>query len=328
MSHRKDTDYLSISTRIRAMENRMLTRERADRLIDAKDDEEASKVLSECGYGDASGDLETMLSKSRALTMADMASAVPEGALVAVFALKYDYHNIKVALKALAQGLDPVPLLLEGGRYSKEHMANCARTEDYRDFTPVLSKAAMEAKTLLSETGDPQQADFLLDRAYFSEMSELAKGTGSSYFMGYIALQIDVSNLRAVVRGLRLQKESDFLRGALVDGGTVSAHRLATVRAEDIASLFQVGGLSEAATAGVAAASDSSVAMTTFERLCDNALVAYLSNATRIPFGEEPVIAYLAAKENEITAIRTIMSGRSAGLDAEIIRTRLRDFGG
>ena len=48
----KDTDYLSISTRVRAMENRLLTRERMERMIDARTDEEAAKVLSECGYGD------------------------------------------------------------------------------------------------------------------------------------------------------------------------------------------------------------------------------------------------------------------------------------
>ena len=50
----KDTDYLSISTRVRAMENRLLTRERMERMIDARTDEEAAKVLSECGYGELS----------------------------------------------------------------------------------------------------------------------------------------------------------------------------------------------------------------------------------------------------------------------------------
>ena len=35
MSRKKDTDYLTISARIHAMENRMLTRERMDRMIDA-----------------------------------------------------------------------------------------------------------------------------------------------------------------------------------------------------------------------------------------------------------------------------------------------------
>ena len=55
MSRKKDTDYLTISARIHAMENRMFTRERMDRMIDARDEGEALKVLSECGYGGADG---------------------------------------------------------------------------------------------------------------------------------------------------------------------------------------------------------------------------------------------------------------------------------
>lgn len=32
-----------------------------------------------------------------------------------------------------------------------------------------------------------------------------------------------------------------------------------------------------------------------------------------MPFGEEPVVGYLYAREAEFTAIRTILSGRMAG---------------
>ena len=37
MSHKKDTDYLTISARIRTMENRLLTRERMEQLIEARE---------------------------------------------------------------------------------------------------------------------------------------------------------------------------------------------------------------------------------------------------------------------------------------------------
>ena len=49
---RKDTEYLSISARIRVMENRLLTRNRMERMLEARTDEETAKVLSECGYGE------------------------------------------------------------------------------------------------------------------------------------------------------------------------------------------------------------------------------------------------------------------------------------
>ena len=65
--------------------------------------------------------------------------------------------------------------------------------------------------------------------------------------------------------------------------------------------------------------------LTGFERLCDDAVMHYLAQARRIPFGEQAVIGYLYARESEFTAIRTILSGRMAGLDADTIRERLRE---
>ena len=54
MSRIKDTDYLTISARLHALETRLLTRDRMERMIDAKDHAEAAKVLSECGYSEPS----------------------------------------------------------------------------------------------------------------------------------------------------------------------------------------------------------------------------------------------------------------------------------
>ena len=64
--------------------------------------------------------------------------------------------------------------------------------------------------------------------------------------------------------------------------------------------------------------------LTEFERECDDALTGCLAAARRVPFGEEPVIGYLYAREQELTAIRSIFAGRAAGLDGETIRSRLR----
>ena len=41
-------------------------------------------------------------------------------------------------------------------------------------------------------------------------------------------------------------------------------------------------------------------------------------------FGEEVVIAYLAASETELTDIRILLNGKLAGLSADEIRPRLR----
>ena len=81
--------------------------------------------------------------------------------------------------------------------------------------------------------------------------------------------------------------------------------------------------MKEAAEAGSAALNGGR--LTRFEKLCDDAVLNYVAGAKYVAFGEAPVIGYLAAKENELTSVRIIMSGRMAGLDADTIRERLRE---
>ena len=64
--------------------------------------------------------------------------------------------------------------------------------------------------------------------------------------------------------------------------------------------------------------------MTEFERLCDDAVTDYIREGHMVSFGLESVAGYLYARQAEATAIRTILSGRLAGLEADTIRQRLR----
>ena len=46
----KDTAYLTVSARIRAMENQLLTPARMEQILQARDDQEVERLLAECGY--------------------------------------------------------------------------------------------------------------------------------------------------------------------------------------------------------------------------------------------------------------------------------------
>lgn len=323
MSHRKDTDYLVISARIRAMENRLLTTERMDRMIEARDAEEAMKVLTECGYPEG-GSLDETLAQARADVFKDLSSSVPDQRLIQVFQLKYDYHNAKTLVKGKAMGVDPERLLLPGGRWSPEKLLEDFRRGDLRDCTAPFRKAVAQAQEVLAEEKDPQKADLVLDKACFAEMTQLANELDSDFLRGYVKLSVDIANLRAIVRVSRMGKEGDFLRQVLLPGGSVSEQALAAARGESLSELFQAGPLAKAAQLGSKLAEPGSGALTGFEKACDDALTDHLAAARRIPFGEETVIGYLYAKEQEFTAIRAIFAGRAAGLDGDTIRQRLR----
>ncbi|MEA4932961.1 MAG: V-type ATPase subunit [Lawsonibacter sp.] len=324
MSRRNDTDYLSVSARIRAMENRLLTRERMDRMIEARDSLEAMKVLSDCGYPDGTT-LELVLAQARADIFRDMETASPDPRLVEIFQLKYDYHNAKVLLKAQAVGAEPERLLLPGGRYNPTELLENWRREDLRGCSEPFRKAMAQAWAALSECSDPQQADLILDRVCYGEMAQLAQELDSAFLQGFVRLSVDVANLRTAVRVHRMGKEGDFLRQVLLPGGNVSEQSIAAGRGDSLGEVFRSGPLAQASELGAKLVGPQCGALTDFERACDDALTGYLAAARRIPFGEQTVIGYLYAKEAELTAIRTIFAGRAAGLDGDTIRRRLRE---
>lgn len=329
MSQIKDTDYLFLSTRIRALERSLLTRERMERMLEAKSDEDAAKVLTECGYPEMGrvqvDTVNAALAEQREKTFRDLYAFAPDPTIVDVFKVKYDYHNVKVILKSEAMGQDPERLMMDIGRVPAEELLEKVRSSDLRGLPPVLQAAAQQAREVLGSTGDPQLADFALDRAYFEDMTQLAKKSGSRFLEGYVRINIDAANLKSAVRTLRLDKGAEFLKGVLFPGGNIDVGRiLNTVSSgSSLEELYTVSALRAAAEAGMSAVSGGG--LTRFEKLVDDAVNAYVGGAKYVAFGEAPLVGYLAAKETEFTAVRIIMTGRLAGLPADIIRERLRE---
>lgn len=329
MAKIKDTDYLFLSTRIRALERSLLTRERMERMLDASSVTDAAKVLQECGYPEVeqvtNSSIDMMLAKVRERTFDDLYLFAPDPTIIDVFKVKYDYHNAKVLLKSEALGVNAQRLLVETGRIPSEKLEEKLRVSDLRGLPGTFQTAILRAREALGSTRDPQIADFVLDRAYFEEMFELARKSESAFLEGYVRIMIDAANLKSLVRTLRMGKDGDFLKGVLFTGGNINVSRiLNTVNSgAAITELYTTSVLREASEAGLAAAAGGK--LTQFEKLCDDAVMAHVGDAKYVAFGEAPLVAYLAAKDNELTAARIILTGRLAGLPAETIRERLRE---
>ena len=330
MSKVKDNAYLALTAMLRAREAKMLDRDRMDRMLNASTYADAAKLLVDCGYEDMSGldakMLDAVLSAHKQEIFEEIHRMSPEPELVDVFRLRYDYHNAKVVIKSVGAGVNGEHLFSDAGRVTGEQIAQACAEDQYRGIPTALADAMREAKTMLAKTGNPQMADFILDRAYFAEMTAIANQQGDKFLQGYVKVMIDSANLRTAVRTVRMNKGQDFLLQALVPGGNASPTKLAqaALSNDGLTALFTATTLYEAAVAGVEAMKGGS--MTKFELACDNAVTAYLSGAKLISFGCQPVIKYLALVEAEITAIRMILSGKMAGIAPTVIRERLRDI--
>ena len=311
----KDTDYL-------------LTAARMERMIDAPSVDEAAKVLQEIGYGEfapnSDRELSAALAAEREKLFADLYRFVPDKAVVDVFKVKYDYHNVKALIKAQAMGISGSHLLLDAGRVDADKVSKAVTEGVYDALPAALAAATREAVEVLSTTGDPQLSDFILDRAYYAEMLCAARATRSDFLVRYVQATIDAANLRSAVRTLRMQKGGDFLRKVLFEGGSVKTDSiLSAALGGNLEEPFRSTELRAAAECGTEAVRGGS--LTKFEKVCDDAVTAFAARAKSVPFGVEAVIGYMVAKEIEFTAVRIIMSSRMAGITGDTIRERLRE---
>jgi V/A-type H+-transporting ATPase subunit C len=332
----KDTEFLFLSAMLRAREPKMLDGDKTERLLDAPGFDDAAKLLVECGYPDMSGmdagQLNAAISKHRSDVFDEISRHLQAKRITDIFRVKYDYHNIKVLVKSMCSNTDGSRLLSDSGRIGPKVLTEAFITGVRGGLPPAMTRAISEAVGILSRTQNPQLADIETDKFCYGELLEIAAEIGDDFVSGYVRLLIDSANLKTAVRTLRMKKDSEFLKRAVIQGGDVTAERLSELSpsGEDLPEIYGKGLLAGAALLGLSAIGGTPAGaavgqMTLFERECDNAATVHLSRAKRVSFGIAPVFAYMAALETEITSVRMILTGKLSGITPEVIRERLRE---
>ena len=321
--------YLCLSAMLRAREVKLLSNERCERMLEAPTFEDAAKLLTDCGYEDMSKmgvkEIEKSLSDHKAEIFHELENIVPDKEILDIFKVKYDYHNAKVILKSQSTSSDADYLLSDSGRIPGVQLKSLYLDEKYSSMPGKLGQAMENAASVFSRTTNPQSMDFELDRSYLGEVLDMAKDTGNAFAEGYAKILIDSANLKAAVRTMRMGKDNDFLKTVLIKGGDVDPDRILLCQDKDsLAQLYAHSVLENASVLGGEAIEGGP--LTGFELACDNAVNTYLSNAKLVSYGSEPLTAYLAALESEITAVRMILTGRLSGVKSEILKERLRDM--
>ncbi len=324
----RDTDYLHATARVRAMENSMLSGKDLRKMIDAKCAEEAYKVLADAvGQGYALANYEQALNHNLKEAYRLVETIAPNPVIVSIFRYKYDGHNLKTLIKAKKTAADRTDILSDLGNVSAETVAAELNAERFEKVNPILGAAALEALEALAKSGDPQQVDLHMDKAVLEAMYQAATEFDNAFLTRFVAAQIDIANLRTAVRMLRMGKEVFALNRIMVEGGSINLSRISEAYlkgAEELTSLIAASDYGKYLEPAFAALRGKG-SLTLFEKLCDNYLVSLLGNVKTVPFGVEPLIAYLFAKEAETKAARIVMASKLANVSAQQITERLRD---
>lgn len=327
-----NTIYAYAVARVKAMETRLLVQGQFDRMIGASSAEEALKVLSETDYAASVAELEdvhgfeSFLSEELRYNYDLLIKFSPTPELIGMLALRYDIHNLKVLFKSKFLGVQ-TDLLIPIGAYELVKLENAVSEDDYRFLDEKIRRAAESVTEDFMVNRDPQVIDLVLDRVLYDHLITEAREKQSVFLEGLFLREVDLINLKTLIRVKRMGLGRDFLKKALLPKGTLSPDRLTAMIEEPLesfVSMLAISDYAELVNEGVREWSEKGSA-SLLEKLSDNYITAYLRQGKWVPFGIEPLVGYIWAKEIEIKNIRIVMVGKINKLPAEAIRERIRD---
>ncbi|MBU5487825.1 V-type ATP synthase subunit C [Clostridium sp. MSJ-8] len=330
----KAMQFTQVIPRLRVLETRLLDKAKIDRMIDSDSAEASIKVLQETEYANVMSevkraeDYEIMLSSELKRIYNEMYSMSPSRALIDLMGIKYDYHNIKVIIKGMILEKDFSDLLIPVGVNDINKLKYSIENNELSGFAPIMRKAIEEAIEDYNSKKDPQRIDVILDKYMFEDMKLIAKEIDDKFADKYVSSLIDLTNVKTLLRVKKQNKSREFLLSVVIDGGSIDKETLAallTDSVENIPGKLSYTDYVDVLKNGVEEYSKNGSAGL-LEKLIDNYIMDMMKDAKLIPFGIEPVLAYIYAKETEIKVIRIIMVGKLNNIAGEVIRERLRDI--
>ena len=302
------SDYIFSDVVVRSKEVDLLTKEETLKLLEMNSVQDIMNVLSEHGYGDGKEldnprDFEKVLSKNMEETYQDIYSTILDEKELNFFKYPNDYHNLKVLLKAEFLKTDAKDLLIDSGTIPAEQMEEMLRRREFTQMTVEMRTAVDEAIELFAKSRDPQEIDIRLDKACYKDMLTDAEESGNEFLKEYVMQLIDLLNIDSFVRLKEIGKPRTFYKRVFLEGGNLDE-----------------GAIEQKSTALV-----NEVGVSGVEKTLDNQKMEYVKDALYVPFGIEPIVGYLQAKETEVMNLRMILTGKISGMDDVLIKERLRD---
>lgn len=326
--------YAQAVSRLRAIETKLLDRAKIDRMIDSKTTIETFKILQETEYGNHMAtvkrpeDYEMVLSAELKSLYALMYDISPKKLIVDIMSIRYDYHNIKVLIKGNALKKDLSDLLIPVATIPINDLKNIINNEDYYDLNPIMREAVEITEEVYAKEQDPQKIDIILDSYMYKNMISIAEEINDEYLLKFVKMNIDITNIKTLLRAKKQKKDREFLQFVLIEGGTIDVDTLVQLMnesIENIISKLDYTDYSEVLKFGVDEFNKTGK-LNKLEMLSDNFIMNFIKDAKYVSFGAEPILAYIYAKETEIKIVRIIMVGKLNNIAAEVIRERLRDI--
>ena len=319
-----DTRYTYAVGRIKALEARLISPGDMERLLD---EETQADVLQELGefpdYAEifSAGEKEPEeILEEQLRQVYELVSELSLGSkVIKTLRLKYDFHNLKVLMKAKFLGVEPEGL--SGvGFFSQEQLQRVIDEKSLDGAGAFVGETILAAVMRVAEDAGPEDIETILDRFYYEVF--LKKLSVNPFLEEYACRTIDLINLRTFWRVQLVGWPEEKLAANLIPGGAIEPSFFLGEFATPISDL--VPKVRDEAYRKILRealrAHQSKADLSALDKLADDFLIEFLRQAKYYCFGLEPLVGYIAAKENEVMRLRIILYGKERALPADALR--------
>lgn len=317
--------------RVCVLENALVTSDKLKRVLDAKSADDALKGLVEIGYGAGEQvsdvyDYEKLIKKDLEVSYAFVHEVTPEEKVTNLFFYHYDYHNIKVLIKAAILKEEAENLLIPYGTIDIEDLKRALKEGTNKVNLPPEMVEFINICTDESEI-EASEIGYLADGALYKQIARELKTIKHKAIKQYFSVQADYNNVLAVLRSRNL-KDASLISKTYLPLGNFTLNELYNAfekEGDDFIKILSGKNADKGLIEGVEYYFDHGT-MSLIEKNRDNYFIRLFKPLSTNPFTIGPVLGYLMAKEQQANIIRLIMVAKINELPQEHVLERLRDL--
>ena len=317
-----NSEYIYAGTSSYALQQKLLSETQRELLLGTHSHQEFLEALQGTFFGtyltSAKGDVEKALRNVLTDAKKALIALSPEPDLLDIMWHKYDFYNLRVMLKRGedGNGTDNGDILFPMGTYSLETLSKVVQTGSFSSLNSHLAAAVKDAK---KNTKVSMSA--VMDRHYLLYAVQKADEVGNPFLSKYIALLVDLYNLRSRLRAAAGSEDGVATGVEHVSGGTIPPHNLD--RTDDIlARLSKFGG--DALWKDAIEAYKDRGDFTLIDKTADDYTMKWLKGQTVDLHSPAPLFGYLANVKENVQFIRAVGIAKYVGLSEKLLRDMVR----
>ena len=332
-----DRRYTYAAGFIRTIEHRMISQERFLRLAEARRTEDVFSMLGDTDYAqayqddigasEAVYDINRILADEEKRVRALVDSLGQDKEVTDLLFVRYDFFNVKLAVKSIYRGMDAKESFSDLGTVSPLMILQEVRDpEKSNDLPAHLKEAAVAAREAYDAEKRPVDIDLAVDRVMYEYLINRAKSLRELLLYKLLVMEVDITNILTFLRLKWLGEPLAVLQEGFIEGGSLDRARFVEEYPREIeeveAEFFTRMEYVDLTGDGIPHLK-SSTTFSRLEALMENEILRLLERVRLINFGVEVLIDYFYRKNIEIKKLRTVVLGKENGLTADDIKMRL-----